>query len=83
MAFFIGNSQHRSSTLLSCVFRLTSGLRSYAEFIKAWNQRSSELLVHDPRSQEERDQAAELQAAMAAAQKDELQVEQGEESCDT
>ena len=79
----MGNPWHKSFTALIVVFRLTSGLRSYAEFIKAWNQRSSELLVHDPRSQEERDQAAELQAAMAAAQKDELQVEQGEESHDT
>ena len=49
-------------------FRLESGLHQYAEFVQNRSEDSQSLLVQDPRSEEERTNAADLQATVTPAQ---------------
>ena len=53
-----------NSCLLQCIIcgRLETGFRQYAEFVQARSEESQALLVQDPRSEEEKIQAADLQA---------------------
>ncbi len=52
------------------VVRLHDGLREYAEYVKARNADSDNLLVYDPRSEEEKLHAALLQQQATADNKD-------------
>ncbi len=59
-----------SNTIIILFCRLHNSLRDYAEYVKARNAESDSLLVHDPRSEEEKQQAALLaeKAAQAVSQ---------------
>lgn len=53
-------------TIFICRFQ--SGLRDYAEYVMSRNKSSEQMLVFDPRTEEERIHADDLQALTAGGQ---------------